>query len=495
MKFALLGDDPAAIGLVRAIATHPEHRLIRCALVGAQLAEVVRISPSVVVCERWDELLVNEDIDAVIVAGSALVALEGAKQLAAADKALIVLPRADQGAAWIYELSLIHDDTQTLLFPAFVHRVHPAVSKVRELINKGACGRILRLQMDRELPPHAAARDSNFLSRECVERAFLPDVDLLRFLGGEYDRITALDSIASDDAISLSTRVLSGDDLPDASWSVKATADPRWKVDITGETATAVLSADANGRLKLEVDGVDAGSDAWTTADCGSLLLAQFEDLADDEPAGERRIEDRAVARWSDLIRAIEFCDGAVRSLRRRRTIDLNFETTSERNLFKTQMTAIGCALLSLTLFAVVFVLMFGILFDPRKTVELRAERADSIVSQESFSENSPELTAAANARLNEIAERMSGSSFPVLVEKSPTGDSSPLDIERRETVVRTLKDANAPDADERTTLAPVEGRRFHLIMLVARVIVFAPLVVFLLMQALLIITRPSKPK
>jgi cytochrome bd-type quinol oxidase subunit 1 len=44
--------------------------------------------------------------------------------------------------------------------------------------------------------------------------------------------------------------------------------------------------------------------------------------------------------------------------VRRRRTIDVYFETPSERGIFKTQMTAVGCSLLMLTLAAVVCYLL-----------------------------------------------------------------------------------------------------------------------------------------
>jgi ABC-type spermidine/putrescine transport system permease subunit I len=40
--------------------------------------------------------------------------------------------------------------------------------------------------------------------------------------------------------------------------------------------------------------------------------------------------------------------------VRRRRTIDVYYETPSERGIFKTQMTAVGCCLLMLTLAAVI---------------------------------------------------------------------------------------------------------------------------------------------
>ena len=70
---------------------------------------------------------------------------------------------------------------------------------------------------------------------------------------------------------------------------------------------------------------------------------------------------------WTDMTRAFEIVDAARRSIRRRRTIDLHFETTSERGQFKTQMTAIGCGLLVATILAVLVLLMLGAIFEINK--------------------------------------------------------------------------------------------------------------------------------
>jgi myo-inositol 2-dehydrogenase/D-chiro-inositol 1-dehydrogenase len=48
-------------------------------------------------------------------------------------------------------------------------------------------------------------------------------------------------------------------------------------------------------------------------------------------------------------VKCFETIDATHRSVRRRRTIELHFEPMSERAIFKTQMTAIGCALLVAT--------------------------------------------------------------------------------------------------------------------------------------------------
>ena len=50
------------------------------------LSAVLKLSPSVRVSPRWEDLLVADSVDVVLVAGDDPTALEGAKQLAAAGK-------------------------------------------------------------------------------------------------------------------------------------------------------------------------------------------------------------------------------------------------------------------------------------------------------------------------------------------------------------------------------------------------------------------------
>ena len=50
--------------------------------------------------------------------------------------------------------------------------------------------------------------------------------------------------------------------------------------------------------------------------------------------------------------------------------IDLYYEVPSERSVFKTQMTAVGCSLLVLTLLATVVYLIVATMFDLNATVK-----------------------------------------------------------------------------------------------------------------------------
>jgi hypothetical protein len=72
---------------------------------------------------------------------------------------------------------------------------------------------------------------------------------------------------------------------------------------------------------------------------------------------------------WTDLTRDFEIVEACQRSVQKRRTIDLHFETTSERTEFKSQMAAIGCALLIVTFLACLGYLLLGSLFAVNETV------------------------------------------------------------------------------------------------------------------------------
>ncbi|HVW00314.1 MAG TPA: hypothetical protein VHB77_08240, partial [Planctomycetaceae bacterium] len=61
-----------------------------------------------------------------------------------------------------------------------------------------------------------------------------------------------------------------------------------------------------------------------------------------------------------DGLRAFELLASAHHSLERRRAIDLHFDPPSERSSFKTQMTALGCSLLMLTLLGMIAMLLIG---------------------------------------------------------------------------------------------------------------------------------------
>jgi hypothetical protein len=234
---------------------------------------------------------------------------------------------------------------------------------------------------------------------------------------------------------------------------------------------------------------VSARGDAELTAEAFDAGAAVLDELA-AASAGEKT----AFGTWADLARDFDLVEGALRSVRKRRTIDVHFEATSERSQFKTQMTAIGCGVLVLTLLGIIAVLIAGAALDPRNTTEIMAEAADSIVALEEFENRSPNLTPAGRKRVADIAGRARsrpGRRFPVLVEEATNADAQ-LNERRRQNVVKLLLDAGVDRADDAAVLAPVRGRKFGTAMRIARIAVWLPLLIFLSFQALLFVARPA---
>jgi hypothetical protein len=83
-----------------------------------------------------------------------------------------------------------------------------------------------------------------------------------------------------------------------------------------------------------------------------------------------------------------------------------------------------------------------------------------------------------------------------VLVEAKTEAEKQPgankLAERRREAVVQQLSQNRVKDAAERTQISPLAGEWYPRVLQVVRVLVFAPLALFLVLQALVILARPA---
>jgi predicted dehydrogenase len=506
MNFALIGDDSEILPLVSAIAGRPTNRLECAALVGELASDLRSIAPAIRLLPRWDAILTAGQIDAVLVCGSDDAILEAARQLAAAGNPLMILPRSAQGSTWIYELSLIRDEGNAWIVPIFVDRALPGFERIRAAIDAGALGRPLYFRIDREMQT-AADTGHPGLSKVALEDALLHDADLLRSLGGDYSRVTAGLSGAVDDRVAAAAITLSGEGLPEATWMVRGTTSPsRFNLVIAGERGEiAVTAASDPPAWSVRTERVtlpDFDESLWT--DDGSAALDSIERLLARRAEGNRPAvsssanlrashSDRSdAAAWTDLVRAFEVVDAARVSVRRRRAIDLHSETASERNLFKSQMTALGCLTLTLTLLGVLFLLLLMPMLDARSRDQIEADRAGSIVRRDEFKPQSAELNESGIEHLHRLVPPMGGTRFPVLVETSPSSDDRALNEKRHDVVVDTLKKRGVDDAPQRTQVVPIVGEWYPQALRFVRVLVFAPLALFLVLQFFVFLTRPG---
>lgn len=364
MDFALLGDDLRALPLARAIVASHRHTLLWTVLAPRCHAELLKLHSGLRSCASWEELLSGPSIDAVIVCGDDERVLTAMRQLPAAGKSLAILPVPGQTSALVYELTLIQADAAVHLVPLFPLQSHPLLIRLHDLIAEGTLGRVHHVQLERRMVPAESGPAAPLLSAGELSSAFLGDVDVLRFLGGNYDQVTASRSGDAGGGVSLATVTLGGTASPQAIWS--ATADrsgAAWCLTVAGAAGSATLSGDPSRlEFSLECSTPHAnGEPAPVSADPGPWLLGHFESAV----SGQRIRPD-----WTDLTRAFELLDAVDRSIRRRRTIDLHFEVPSERSVFKTQMTAAGCSLLVLTFVATVIYLVVANVFNLNDTVK-----------------------------------------------------------------------------------------------------------------------------
>ena len=163
----------------------------------------------------------------------------------------------------------------------------------------------------------------------------------------DHGRVTALVlGMVAGNAASVSV-ALAGEGLPESTLtlrSVRPSASDATTPGLTGDWTLTVTGT--RGQASFESAASEVDVDRWFDR------LAETIDGRPPEPG------------WNELLRACETVDAARRSLKRRRTIDLHFETASERSQFKTQMTAIGCGVLSLTLALTLLLMLIGSVVD-----------------------------------------------------------------------------------------------------------------------------------
>lgn len=336
MRLALLCDDPVIGEWLDALADDPSHEIVLAAALGESGAQILRGRSGIRLTSQWEDLL--NPFDAILVGGNHDQVLEAIRQLAMAGQPLLFLPRSDQGSMFIYELSLIRDDNQVSIHPAIWRRCDLPWLRLRNSIKDGEWGQVHLLQFQRTL---AAKSASSLLDQGEIDALMLEDFDLLRWLIGDYDQVTAIRVGASDQGVRTQSVKLSGKGLPEATWEIGCQTASSGRLTVQTDRGTLILESKEDSDWRL--------TEPAGTTRTGNRQTAIREVL--------RQLSISPSANWTELVRDFETVDATHRSVKRRRTIDLHFEPMSERAIFKTQMTAIGCSLLLLTLLLVLIYL------------------------------------------------------------------------------------------------------------------------------------------
>lgn len=348
MKFTVVGTNAAAIELLRELADSLEHSLTACAVSGALADVVAKSQIPLRLVSIAEESLFAADVDVVVLAmDDPEETLRLARASSQADKHVVVIPPPGCSPAFSFELHLILDESRCSVIPMTGRFGLPALPVDRHELGVVA-SQIQQLALVLPLTWPTAHRvnripsDSALPMIPCLPSTVEYGLDVLAASGLKYAQVTALDSLAPDG--SLLSRLITLNSQPTA----ERTLPP------------ATLT-------------IHPSSGSAFAASC--LVLTMVDGTVQEFPleqSPKRLFRIVAMCKSRDLCSKLmdsfsatqELAEAVDKSLRRRRTVDVHFDTGSERGLFKSQMTAMGCGVLTFMLLGMVAYLILAQLSD-----------------------------------------------------------------------------------------------------------------------------------
>jgi len=417
-------------------------------------AGLTRPDGTVAAIARLESLIATGEAVDLVVAASTSEMLKAASVLAfRRGSQTAVLPAAAQTADWVFSLYPLSEGPAPRVRGVFEHRGSPAVRAFEQQLPTSVAARHLS---------GATTVPVDTLTIADLESQFVEDVDLFRLLAGEFKELFAVEIPA---------------ETPGRSRNISVT--------LRGEGAGSISLALTPGTAaKLALQGRPDGSVFLQRRDDGNFHLT--EGAVPD--AGEM---ESPYVPWENVLRAFDDLAALRRSLKRRRMVELQRETISERAQFKSLMSASGCGLLVATLFGAVALLAAGAAFDPRASLQRTSERAGLVLRAGDFQPATPELSDDAAAEWPGMTRRLSHSAAPILVEKS--GETN-LDEQRIERLTASLAAAGVASPASRVELYEFRGGFFVSLLTACWVLLFLPLGVFLAIQAFLLVAPTQSP-
>ena len=328
MKFALAGNNATAFDVLRELAASSEHTLVRCSLSGELAAVASRSGVPLTLAASIEDALLASDVDTVIIAIDDLdESLRMVRAAAQSARNVVVIPPAACSPAYSFELHLILDESQCGIMP---------------LLPRAVMGDLPLSAVDLGLNELATRQLSIELSLSqtnpgLLHRTVIQGLDYLSASGFKFTQVTALESNAPDGSllsrlITLSAAPTAEKVLPPATLTIKPEAESglhRW--------------------LKISENNATSRSVPITEA---TPVLSRIANIcASRELCGK----------WMDAFSVtLELAEAVSKSLRRRRTVDVHFDSGSEKGVFKSQMTAMGCGILTFMMFGMVAYLILA---------------------------------------------------------------------------------------------------------------------------------------
>jgi len=365
MKFALLGVDDDALGLVKSVVSSGRHRLSVAVATELQLEQVRGIEPRVTTDWTWETLIAAPEIDAVIVARSEDQDLhdEQLRKLGQAGISLVV-SHPSCSAIFAYELEMICSDVGGILIPLFPARSHPAVKTLQQWVAEGSngpLGVINRLDIERYLPRQDAHSFTHFLALDAyMASSLVGPVTSVSAVG-----VAVAENVRYDDV----TVHMSGEGPLLARWSTIPSPGARVRLIGTSGEATLQMNGDPTA-WTLRCSAQNCPEQTFTTWDQSASILEDLQQSDSEQDSG---------VTWQDVCRHLEIVETAKTSLQRKRTLDVFSEPRTVEDSFKGVMAVGSCALLLFIVFALAFLAVFeGFRLQLVDPVELTSQADDS---------------------------------------------------------------------------------------------------------------------
>lgn len=343
MKFCVIGDNPTALPILRLLASGSGSQLGACHLTGPLSEQGLNLQLPIRTAGTAEDAFLTSDIQAVVLAVTDLEdQLRLARSVSQAEKLVLAVPPPNCAPAFSFELHLILDESRTAIVPWLGRDDLIDLAAEHHLL---ALDPLTTLQLALELP---MASTTPHDLRDAVCRG----LDILSATGFRYAQVTAIESQAPDGTfisrlITLNAQPTAEQPLPPATLMLsRSTAAPKSGNSDNTLTLRQMLTDGTHREFSIR----PSSSPALPTLISRIELLSEKKELS---------------SRWMDAFSStLELAEAVDKSLRRRRTVDVHFDTGSERGVFKSQMTAIGCGVLTYMMFGMVAYLIVAQLLE-----------------------------------------------------------------------------------------------------------------------------------
>ncbi len=349
MRFAIIGQSAEAVVLADSIRATSAHQLGPCCVAGSLAAAMTARGIAFSLVASPEEAIIEPGVDVVVVAEADVdTSIFLARHASQADRHVLVIPPDEVSTAYSFELHLLLDESNFGIVPLtgrwYVEFDQTSAAKIQENVQQ--------LSLDLPLTDNSAD----------LRRRQLRGVDALCGCGYEYTRVTALDVPGADGQLLSRSVTLSASDASDAQVPpgiLTFRLEPSLKVFTAQNSESDQRPQDVTTLVVTRTDGTEHHIN--TALQCppgsgfrpedGAFVTCLVAHLTD---------RDKCQNHMDQFSNTLEMTAGLEKSLRRRRTIDVYFDGISERSAFKTQMTAIGCGVLTYVIFGMVAFLIMA---------------------------------------------------------------------------------------------------------------------------------------